>query len=102
MHAWIDLSLMTLTFLLTIFVNVEVSVLCFLIVLRLSSSCPQVGILVSVTLSMILCIREAASMRVKILGRVSGTRGALTTCPCFDRADISRQTGSSLSSLTKR
>lgn len=56
MRAWIDLALMALTFFLSILVNVEV------------------GILVSVAVSMLLCIRQSAAMRVKILGRVPGTQ----------------------------
>jgi len=56
MRAWIDLSLMALTFFLSLLVNVEV------------------GIIVSVAISMMLCIRQSASMRIKILGRVPGTQ----------------------------
>jgi MFS superfamily sulfate permease-like transporter len=55
MHAWVDCALMSLTFLLSLFVSVEV------------------GIVVSIALSMVLCIRQAAVTRIKILGRVPGT-----------------------------
>ncbi|KAM0793395.1 hypothetical protein ACM66B_000847 [Microbotryomycetes sp. NB124-2] len=55
MRAWVDCALMGLTFLLSIFVSVEV------------------GIIVSIALSMILCVKQAATTRIKILGRVPGT-----------------------------
>jgi MFS superfamily sulfate permease-like transporter len=55
MEAWVDLSLMALTFFLTLFLSVEI------------------GIVVSVALSMVLCIRQSALMRIRILGKVSGT-----------------------------
>lgn len=77
MAAWIDLSLMGLTFCLTLLVNVEVSIV-FLIshVTRhelTKKRKRQIGIVVSVALSMILCIRQSASMRIRILGRVPNT-----------------------------
>lgn len=56
MEAWVDFALMTLTFLLTFFVNAEV------------------GIVVSVAVSMMLCIKQSSAMRIKILGRVPGTQ----------------------------
>ncbi|KAM0755617.1 hypothetical protein T439DRAFT_320323 [Meredithblackwellia eburnea MCA 4105] len=56
MQAWVDGGLMLLTFVLTFFVGVET------------------GIVVSVAVSMVLCIKQSASMRVSILGRVPGTQ----------------------------
>lgn len=41
---------------------------------RADSCYSKTGIVVSVALSMVLCIRQSASMRIKILGRVPGTR----------------------------
>ncbi|KAI5478550.1 sulfate transporter [Pseudohyphozyma bogoriensis] len=55
MHAWVDFGLMLGTFLLTAFIGVEV------------------GITVSVAVSLLLCIKQSASMRIKILGRVPQT-----------------------------
>ncbi|KAK4055270.1 hypothetical protein OIV83_000552 [Microbotryomycetes sp. JL201] len=55
MRAWVDCALMALTFCLSLFVTVEI------------------GILVSIALSMILCVKQAATTRIKILGRVPGT-----------------------------
>lgn len=55
MQAWVDCGLMALTFLLSLFVSVEV------------------GIVVSIALSMVLCIKQATITRMKILGRVPGT-----------------------------
>lgn len=54
MRAWVDCGLMALTFLLSLFVSVET------------------GIVVSIALSMVLCVKQAAITRIKILGRVPG------------------------------
>ncbi|SCV68855.1 BQ2448_976 [Microbotryum intermedium] len=55
LRAWVDLSLMAMTFFLSLFVSVEI------------------GIIVSVAFSMLLCIKHSSAMRIKILGRVPGT-----------------------------
>ncbi|KAI0764375.1 sulfate anion transporter [Trametes elegans] len=55
MRAWIDLALMTLTFVLTIIWNVEI------------------GIAVSVVISLLLVVRRSARTRMTILGRIPGT-----------------------------
>ncbi|EIW54017.1 sulfate anion transporter [Trametes versicolor FP-101664 SS1] len=55
MKAWIDLALMTLTFVLTIIWNVEV------------------GIAVSVVISLLLVVRRSSRTRMTILGRIPGT-----------------------------
>ncbi|ORY73400.1 sulfate transporter family-domain-containing protein [Leucosporidium creatinivorum] len=55
MRAWVDCGLMALTFLLSLLVSVET------------------GIIVSIALSMVLCVKQAAITRIKILGRVPGT-----------------------------
>ncbi|SCZ90972.1 BZ3500_MvSof-1268-A1-R1_Chr1-3g02435 [Microbotryum saponariae] len=55
MRAWLDLSLMAMTFFLSLFISVEI------------------GIIVSVAFSMLLCIKHSSAMRIKILGRVPGT-----------------------------
>ncbi|SGY29841.1 BQ5605_C002g01088 [Microbotryum silenes-dioicae] len=55
MRAWVDLSLMAMTFFLSLFISVEI------------------GIIVSVAFSMLLCIKHSSAMRIKILGRVPGT-----------------------------
>lgn len=75
MNAWVDLALMLLTFLLTFFVNVEVSGT------RLSlNDLPayihflQIGIVISLGLSLALCVKQSAVMRIKILGRIPGTQ----------------------------
>lgn len=54
MRAWVDCGLMALTFLLSLLVSVET------------------GIIVSIALSMVLCVKQAAITRIKILGRVPG------------------------------
>ncbi|CDO72606.1 hypothetical protein BN946_scf184985.g25 [Trametes cinnabarina] len=55
MRAWIDLALMTLTFVLTIIWNVEI------------------GIAVSVFISLLLVVRRSSRPRMTILGRIPGT-----------------------------
>lgn len=55
MGSWTDGGLMLLTFALSLFVSVEV------------------GIITSVALSMLLCIKHSTAMRLNILGRVPGT-----------------------------
>ncbi|KAI0667113.1 sulfate anion transporter [Trametes maxima] len=55
MKAWIDLALMTLTFVLTIIWNVEI------------------GIAVSVVISLLLVVRRSSRPRMTILGRIPGT-----------------------------
>ncbi|KPV78239.1 uncharacterized protein RHOBADRAFT_32890, partial [Rhodotorula graminis WP1] len=55
MRAWVDGGLMLLTFVLSLFVGVEV------------------GVIVSVCLSLVLCVKQSTAMRIKILGRVPGT-----------------------------
>lgn len=55
MEAWIDFGLMTLTFFLSIFYNVEV------------------GIIVSLIISLLLVVRRSSKTRMKILGRIPGT-----------------------------
>ncbi|GAA5923353.1 uncharacterized protein JCM15063_003621 [Sporobolomyces koalae] len=55
MRAWTDLLMLSITFLLSLFVSVEV------------------GIITSVCLSMILCIKQSTLTHIKILGRVPGT-----------------------------
>ncbi|GAA5946541.1 hypothetical protein JCM1841_002119, partial [Sporobolomyces salmonicolor] len=55
MRAWVDGAMMLLTFVLSLFVSVEV------------------GIIVSVALSLVLCVKQSTSMNIKILGRVPGT-----------------------------
>ncbi|TFK83243.1 sulfate anion transporter [Polyporus arcularius HHB13444] len=55
MRAWIDLLLMSLTFLLTIIWNVEI------------------GIAVSVVISLLLVVRRSSRPRMTILGRIPGT-----------------------------
>ncbi|GAA6006635.1 hypothetical protein JCM10207_005000 [Rhodosporidiobolus poonsookiae] len=55
MRAWVDGGLMLLTFLLSLFVSVEV------------------GIIVSVALSMVLCIKQSTSVRINLLARLPGT-----------------------------
>ncbi|BGP44587.1 hypothetical protein JCM10450v2_000401 [Rhodotorula kratochvilovae] len=55
MRAWVDGALMLLTFVLSLFVGVEV------------------GVIVSVCLSLVLCVKQSTAMRIKILGRVPGT-----------------------------
>lgn len=72
MHAWVDCALMALTFLLSLFVSVEVSDgaphrPAFTHQVR-----PQIGIVVSIALSLVLCVKQAAITRIKILGRVPG------------------------------
>jgi len=54
MRAWVDCGLMALTFVLSLLVSVEI------------------GIVVSIALSMVLCVKQAAITRIKILGRVPG------------------------------
>ncbi|CEQ38700.1 SPOSA6832_00148, partial [Sporobolomyces salmonicolor] len=54
MRAWVDGAMMLLTFVLSLFVSVEV------------------GIIVSVALSLVLCVKQSTSMNIKILGRVPG------------------------------
>ncbi|GAA5898737.1 hypothetical protein JCM5296_006703 [Sporobolomyces johnsonii] len=55
MRAWVDGAMMLLTFVLSLFVSVEV------------------GIIVSVALSLVLCVKQSSSMNIRILGRVPGT-----------------------------
>ncbi|GAA5897412.1 hypothetical protein JCM6882_001880 [Rhodosporidiobolus microsporus] len=55
MRAWVDGALMLLTFFLSLFVNVEV------------------GIIVSVALSMVLCIKQSTHVRINLLARIPGT-----------------------------
>ncbi|GAA5838503.1 hypothetical protein JCM9279_003264 [Rhodotorula babjevae] len=55
MRAWVDGGLMLLTFVLSLFVGVEV------------------GVIVSVCLSLVLCVKQSTAMRIKILGRVPNT-----------------------------
>ncbi|KAI0785825.1 sulfate anion transporter [Abortiporus biennis] len=55
MRAWVDLALMTLTFLFTIIWNVEV------------------GIAVSVVISLLLVVHRSSKTRMTILGRIPGT-----------------------------
>ncbi|GAA6053425.1 hypothetical protein JCM3770_005160, partial [Rhodotorula araucariae] len=55
MRAWVDGALMLLTFVLSLFVGVEV------------------GVIVSVCLSLVLCVKQSTAMRITILGRVPGT-----------------------------
>ncbi|GJE94663.1 sulfate anion transporter [Phanerochaete sordida] len=55
MHAWVDLSLMALTFFLTIIWDVEV------------------GIAVSLVISLLLVVHRSSKTRMTILGRVPGT-----------------------------
>ncbi|KAH8103503.1 sulfate anion transporter [Cristinia sonorae] len=55
MRAWVDLTLMTLTFLFTIIWNVEI------------------GIAVSVVISLLLVVHRSSKTRMAILGRIPGT-----------------------------
>ncbi|GAA5844701.1 hypothetical protein JCM11251_007353 [Rhodosporidiobolus azoricus] len=55
MQAWVDGGLMLLTFFLSLLVSVEV------------------GIIVSISLSMILCIKQSTAVRINLLARIPGT-----------------------------
>lgn len=55
MRSGVDLCLMAITFFLTLIVSVEI------------------GLGVSFVLSVLLCIRQSASIRIKILGKVLGS-----------------------------
>ncbi|GAA6031993.1 hypothetical protein JCM8097_003378 [Rhodosporidiobolus ruineniae] len=55
MRAWVDGGLMLLTFLLSLFFSVEV------------------GIIVSLALSMVLCIKQSTAVRINLLARIPGT-----------------------------
>ncbi|KII84221.1 hypothetical protein PLICRDRAFT_118491 [Plicaturopsis crispa FD-325 SS-3] len=55
MHAWTDLSLMTLTFVLSVVLDLEI------------------GIIVSLIFSLLLVVRRSSRTRMTILGRIPGT-----------------------------
>lgn len=73
LRAWVDLGLMLLTFLLSLFVSVEVRPFPLPPLLLTNALISQVGIITSVCLSMLLCIKRAASIRINILARVPNT-----------------------------
>ena len=67
LRAWSDLGLMATTFLVTVAIDLEVR-RSFLAALT-----AQVGIAISVALSLILVVAKSAQMRVHVLGRIPGT-----------------------------